>query len=51
MVPVIVITARDPSEGEKAVELGARSVFHKPFNAGELVAEIKRVLGDGDRAP
>lgn len=45
MVPVIVITARDPSEGEKAVELGARSYFLKPFDADTLIAEIKRVLG------
>jgi DNA-binding response OmpR family regulator len=48
MVPVIVITARDPREGDKAVELGARSFFHKPFAAGELVAEVKRALGDAD---
>jgi DNA-binding response OmpR family regulator len=45
MIPVIVITARDPSEGEKAVELGARSFFHKPFNADDLLAEIRLALG------
>lgn len=45
MVPVIVITARDASEGEEAVELGARSFFSKPFKGDELVAEIRRVLG------
>jgi DNA-binding response OmpR family regulator len=45
MTPVIVITARDPSQGERAVELGARTYFQKPFDADELVAEIKRALG------
>jgi DNA-binding response OmpR family regulator len=45
MVPLIVITARDQSEGEKAVELGARSYFQKPFEADALVAEIKQALG------
>jgi DNA-binding response OmpR family regulator len=45
MVPVVVITARDASEGEKAVEMGARSFFQKPFDLDELIAEIRRVLG------
>jgi DNA-binding response OmpR family regulator len=45
MIPVIVITARDPSEGEKAVALGARSYFHKPFDAAELLAQIRQALG------
>jgi DNA-binding response OmpR family regulator len=45
MVPVIVITARDQSEGERAVELGAKSFFQKPFEGDALVAEIRRVLG------
>ncbi len=45
MVPVVVITARDPSEGEKAVEQGARSFVLKPFAGADLVAEIRRVLG------
>jgi DNA-binding response OmpR family regulator len=45
MVPVVVITARNASEGEKAVELGARSFFQKPFEADELIGEIRRVLG------
>jgi DNA-binding response OmpR family regulator len=42
---VIVITARDPSEGEKAVERGARSFFQKPFDSDALLAEIRQVLG------
>ena len=45
MIPVIVITARDPSEGEKAVELGARCFFHKPFDANALLDEIRQALG------
>jgi len=45
MVPVLVITARDPSEGKKAVELGAQGFFLKPFDSAELLAEISRVLG------
>jgi DNA-binding response OmpR family regulator len=45
MVPIVVITARDPGEGEKAVELGARAFFHKPFEGDELIAEIRQALG------
>jgi DNA-binding response OmpR family regulator len=45
MVPVLVITARDASEGEKAVEMGARGFFQKPFDSDDLIAEIRRVLG------
>jgi DNA-binding response OmpR family regulator len=45
MVPVIVITARDPSEGEKAVREGAKAFLLKPFTGEELVGEIRRVLG------
>src|ERR671939_848417 len=37
MIPIIVITARDPYEAEKAVAMGARSFFHKPFEAAELL--------------
>jgi DNA-binding response OmpR family regulator len=45
MVPVVVITARGPSEGEKAVEHGARAFLLKPFEGEELVSEIRRALG------
>ena len=45
MVPVVVITARGPSEGERAIELGARSFLLKPFNPAAQLGEIKRVLG------
>jgi two-component system KDP operon response regulator KdpE len=45
MTPVIVITARDALEGEKAVEQGARSFLQKPFEADELVAQIRQALG------
>jgi DNA-binding response OmpR family regulator len=45
MVPVVVITAREQTEGEKAVQLGARSFLSKPFRGDEVVAEVRRVLG------
>jgi DNA-binding response OmpR family regulator len=45
MLPIVVITARDASEGEKAVGLGARSFFQKPFDADALIAEIRQALG------
>jgi DNA-binding response OmpR family regulator len=45
MVPVVVITARGPSEGEKAVERGARAFLLKPFRGEELLDEIRQVLG------
>lgn len=45
MTPVIVITARDPSEGERAVAMGARSFFHKPFDADALLNEVRQALG------
>ena len=38
-------SARGPSEGERAVELGARSFLLKPFNPAAQLGEIKRVLG------
>jgi DNA-binding response OmpR family regulator len=44
MIPVIVITARGAEEGEKAVRLGARKFFLKPFNADDLLAEIRATL-------
>jgi DNA-binding response OmpR family regulator len=44
MVPVIVITARGAEEGEKAIGLGARSFFLKPFDAEALLAEIRSTL-------
>lgn len=45
MVPVIVITARDASEGEKAVARGAQSFVLKPFKSEEILSEVRRVLG------
>jgi DNA-binding response OmpR family regulator len=45
MVPVIVITARGEVETEKAVALGARRFFQKPFDSDELLGEIRQALG------
>jgi CheY-like chemotaxis protein len=44
MTPVIVITARDPSEGEEAVAKGARAFLQKPFESEDLLGEIRKVL-------
>ena len=45
MTPVIVVTARGAEEGERAVALGARCYFHKPFDSDALLAEIRQALG------
>lgn len=45
MIPIIVVTARGAEEGEKAVAMGARTFFHKPFDADALVNEIRQALG------
>ena len=44
-VPVIFVTAHDDKTNcRKALEAGARAVFHKPFDADELVAAIHEAL-------
>jgi DNA-binding response OmpR family regulator len=44
-VPVIVITACAPQEGEeKALKLGAASYVQKPINVGELMANLQQLL-------
>lgn len=44
-VPVIVITARAPKEGEeKALKLGAVSYVQKPINVDELIAGLQQLL-------
>lgn len=51
--PVVLITAfGDPKLHERALRLGAAAVLDKPIDMGELVAEIRRILGArGDRLP
>ncbi len=44
-VPVIVITARAPKEGEeKALKLGAASYVQKPIKVDELMASLQQLL-------
>jgi DNA-binding response OmpR family regulator len=46
VIPVIVVTARDPaSNEEKTAALGAAAYFHKPFDNEELVAAIRKLIG------
>ena len=46
-LPVIVVSARDP-EGNKvrALAAGAEAFFQKPVDNGQLMASIRRALGD-----
>ena len=46
-IPVIVLTARGEKEDRaRSLELGAASFMAKPFSPRQLVAEVKRALGD-----
>jgi DNA-binding response OmpR family regulator len=46
MVPVIVLTARDPQPNEKrALDAGARAFFQKPADNDELLGAIASSLG------
>ena len=50
-VPVIFVTAHDDKTNRRnALEAGARAVFHKPFDAHELVAAIQSALGRREEA-
>ncbi|EKV03957.1 response regulator with CheY-like receiver domain and winged-helix DNA-binding domain [Leptolyngbya sp. PCC 7375] len=44
--PVVIITALGESDCARAIELGADDCLHKPFRFGELLAKIKRLLGE-----
>ena len=45
LVPVIVVSARDPKVNEPlALEAGARFFFQKPFDAAELLTAIRDAL-------
>ena len=45
LVPVIVVSARDPKTNEsRALKAGACSFFQKPFDSAELLAAIQNAL-------
>ena len=45
-VPIIFVTAHDDKTNRRrALEAGARAVFHKPFDTHELVTAIQSALG------
>ena len=47
MKPVIVISAREPIEGERqAREVGATAFFPKPLDLDALVEEVRAQLGE-----
>ncbi len=49
-IPIIIISGnigRTPGYEEEAKRLGAVSCFKKPFEFGEVLAEIKRALSKG----
>jgi DNA-binding response OmpR family regulator len=49
MTPFIFLTAsKQPDLREKAIELGAAGFFEKPYDAGELLAAIKRALSENE---
>ena len=50
-VPVIFVTAHDDNTNRRrALDAGARAVFHKPFDAHELVTAIQSALGGREEA-
>jgi len=45
--PIIVLTARDvASDMERAIKAGARAFFQKPADNDELLAAIRKALGE-----
>jgi two-component system KDP operon response regulator KdpE len=46
VIPVIVVSARDVRANKaRSIELGAKAFLQKPANDAELLAVIRRVLG------
>lgn len=50
VIPVIFITAYASEEiRQKILEMGAEGFIAKPFNAEELLAKVKKALGEIDK--
>jgi DNA-binding response OmpR family regulator len=48
-IPFILLTARSqPQDRVSAAALGADAYMNKPFNADELLAEVRRLLAGHD---
>jgi len=49
-IPVLVLTARgDGPDAERRVAVGERRSINRPFDAGALIAEVRRHLGGRER--
>ena len=48
-IPVLVLTARDPGDGQRGVATGPRRAASAPFDVGALIAEVRRHLGGRER--
>ena len=47
LIPIIFVSALPPREvEEKVAQLGAQGFIVKPFDSKELVAKVKKVLGE-----
>jgi DNA-binding response OmpR family regulator len=52
LIPVIVLSARDPSANqERALKAGAKAFLKKPVGNAKLLAVIRKVLGEKDLTP
>lgn len=50
-VPVVVLSSRDPQTNkERALEAGAVAFFPKPPDSNELLATIRKALGEADES-
>ncbi len=47
VIPIIVLSARDPQTSrERALKAGAETFFQKPVDNEELLAAVRKVLGE-----